>query len=273
MIANMPTPQQIKKLQNEILLWYKKNKRNLPWRRDREPYHILISEVMLQQTQVARVVAKYEAWIKQFPDFSSLANASVRDVLYYWSGLGYNRRAFYLQKCAQLIVLQYQGQMPQDEKLLLQLPGIGEYTARALLCFAFDQQIAVIDTNIKKVIAVHFFHGDIPEKHVLQQVATALLPQDRAYEWNQALMDFASAEMKQDKIALPKQSKFKDSDRYYRGQIIKLLLSNGQYTLKDFSVILKQPEERLTRILATLEKDHFIRKEKTYYILKEIAAK
>lgn len=273
MIAKMPTQKQITALQDKILSWYKKNKRDLPWRKDRDPYHILISEVMLQQTQVSRVIEKYKAWIIRFPDFATLAEASVRDVLQYWSGLGYNRRALYLQKCAQVIVSDYADKMPQDEKLLLKLPGVGEYTARALLCFAFNQQIAVIDTNIKKVIAVHFFNGTIPEKHILQEVATLLLPQGSAYEWNQALMDFASAEMKQDRIVLPKQSTFKDSDRYYRGQILKLLLSNEKYTLQDFLRVFQQPEERLLKILKTLEKDHFIRKENTYYTLKEIAAK
>jgi A/G-specific adenine glycosylase len=273
MIPNLPTAKQIQEFQKKILTWYKKNERDLPWRHDRNVYHILLSEIMLQQTQVLRVIPKYEAWLKRFPDFATLASAPKRDILFFWSGLGYNKRAFYLQKCAQIVLAVYAGEMPQDEKILQTFPGIGEYTANALLCFAFDKQVAVIDTNIKKVIAVHFFHGSIPEKQILQHVATCLLPQGKAYTWNQALMDFASAEMKKEKIPIPKQTKFKDSDRYYRGQIIKLLLSNQQYTFEEFLVHLRQPIVRMKKILSGLERDQMVTQKGIYYILREDTAK
>ncbi|MGH7245331.1 MAG: A/G-specific adenine glycosylase, partial [Candidatus Levyibacteriota bacterium] len=220
----MISPKEVRDFQKKILSWFAKNKRDLPWRKSRDPYNILISEVMLQQTQVPRVIPKYNEWIKKFPTIQSLAKATTRDVLSLWSGLGYNRRALYLQKTAQEIVEKYHGKFPEDEKQLQSLPGIGEYTARAVLCFAFDKQIAVIDTNIKKVIAIHFCKGKVPQKKKLQEIADKILPQGKAYTWNQALMDYASAELKKEKIAIPKQSKFKDSDRYYRGQMLKLLL-------------------------------------------------
>lgn len=218
----LPT-KQIRAFQKEILDWYKGNKRDLPWRHSRDSYNILVSEVMLQQTQVDRVIPKFLAWMTHFPTLASLAAAATRDVLLYWSGLGYNRRALYLQRLAQEVVKNHNGIFSQDEKELMQLPGIGRYTARALLCFAFDQQIAVVDTNIRKVILVHF-KKYITNDADIQKIATELLPVGKAYEWNQALMDYASANLKKEKIPIPKQSPFKKSKRFYRGQVIRLLL-------------------------------------------------
>lgn len=255
---------QIKTFQKEILDWYRVHQRDLPWRhpslklRDgwRDPYKILVSEVMLQQTQVSRVIPKYEAWFKAFPSLKVLAKASTRDVLLHWSGLGYNRRALYLQKFAQTIVHEFGNRIPQDEKLLRSLPGIGEYTARALLCFAFDHQVAVVDTNVRKVIAVTFFNGELPAEQVMQDVATQLLPKNRAYAWNQALMDYSAAMLRGHKIAIPKQSKFKGSDRFFRGQIVKRLLAHHAQTeeelLEFFPGVTK---ERLEKILFQLQKE------------------
>lgn len=295
----MLTIKQITIFQQEILAWYKKNKRDLPWRKDRDPYHILVSEMMLQQTQVQRVLPKYVAWIQAFPDVVSLAKASTRDVLFHWSGLGYNRRALYLQKCAEELVkisslrakrsnLKRSPRSlrslattdnifwPQTEKELKTLSGIGEYTARALLCFAFDKQVAVIDTNIRKVILIHFKEFTInlsrkEEMKMVEQIAQALLPQDRAYDWNQALMDYASEELKKEKISIPKQSKFKDSDRFYRGQIIKYLLLNKQvkqHVLQQFFAE-KISGERFENIVKSLVKDKLIQKKGKIVLLSD----
>ncbi|HEV2340035.1 MAG TPA: Fe-S cluster assembly protein HesB [Patescibacteria group bacterium] len=257
----MVSKKQMQSFQQEIFTWYAGNKRDLPWRRDREPYHILISEVMLQQTQVSRVIPKYEVWLKHFPTWKDLATAATRDVLLLWSGLGYNRRALYMQKSAQIIMEEYDCIVPQTEKELVRLPGIGTYTARALLCFGFDKQLAVVDTNIRKVIAVRFFEGVVPEEKILVEVATQLLPGGKAYEWNQALMDYAAAVLKQYKIPIPKQSKFKESDRFYRGAIIKLLLTKHKMATADVRKYFPKSSlmsERLSHILAGLEKDTFI---------------
>ncbi len=248
--------------QKEILDWYHLNKRDLPWRKDRDAYHILISEVMLQQTQVSRVIPKYEVWIKVFPTLESLAQASSRDVLKYWSGLGYNRRALYLHKFAKEVFERYQGKVPADEKVLLTLPGIGEYTGRALLCFAFDKQVAVIDTNIKKVIAVRFNKGIVPEKKDLQEIAQALVPQGKAYDWNQALMDYAGAMLKEHKIPIPRQSTFKDSDRFYRGQIVKALIAQPTLSQKEIANMFEKfslPRERLEKIILGMKKDKLVK--------------
>lgn len=269
----MLSSKQIVTFQQKILDWYKKNKRNLPWRQDRNPYHILISEVMLQQTQVQRVIPKYEAWMKVFPTVQSLAKASTQQVLLHWSGLGYNRRALFLQKFAKEIVEKYDGKIPQDKKILMGLPGIGEYTAAALLCFAFDKQVAVVDTNIRKVILVHFpqLTEDLDKKkenEVVSKIANTLLSEGQAYAWNQALMDYASAELKKEKISIPKQSQFKDSDRYYRGQIIKFLTTNKKLFITDLQKNFPSlQKERLERIIESLIKDNFIQKKQDYILL------
>lgn len=291
----------IKAFQKKILNWYKKNKRDLPWRDvpfgtsfqevlkgvdlDERAYRILVSEVMLQQTQVSRVIPKYENWLKLFPTISDLANAPRSEVLRAWSGLGYNRRAIFLQKLAQVVVEKYDGKFPREEKELLKLPGIGEYTARALLCFAFDEQMAVVDTNIRKVIITQFVKNSKSQKSnpkqisnsnyqnakqtkvtnkQIQDVAEKLLPKGRAYDWNQALMDYATAVLKKERIPIPRQSKFKGSRRYYRGQIVKQLLQEGSVTVADLGKLIKKDfsdNERdwLSELLGELELEGFVK--------------
>lgn len=248
--------------QTTILTWYELNQRELPWRKTRDPYSILISEVMSQQTQIGRVIPKYEAWLKRFPTVTQLAEASLREVLRFWSGLGYNSRALNLQKTARIIIEEYNGEFPHDLEGLLELPGIGKYTASAIACFAFDVQIPVVDTNIRKVIAHEFFNGQLPEEKVIEKIAYQILPKNKAYEWNQALMDYSSLVLKDKKIPVPKQSHFLTSDRYFRGQIIKLLLEIKNIS---FSGLLdyfadKNPieRERLRDILERMTKDGLV---------------
>jgi A/G-specific adenine glycosylase len=268
--------------QKKILDWYTENKRDLPWRTTREPYRILISEIMSQQTQLLRVVPKYNAWIEKFPKIEFLANAKLSDVLQYWSGLGYNRRALNLKKTAEIIVEKYHCKFPQSEAELKSLPGIGKYTARAVLCFAFDKQITVVDTNVRKVIMTQIINlgiGDVSKlsladgysgardfgikEHVIEDIAEQLLPKGRAYEWNQALMDYAAAVLKNEKIPIPKQSKFTGSRRYFRGQILKLLLQNKSMSLFELGPLLKKDyseneSEWLQKILEELMQEGFI---------------
>jgi A/G-specific adenine glycosylase len=297
--------EEIKQFQTKILDWYSKNQRDLPWRevpvetnhsvhlsgtslqevKQRDPYKILISEVMSQQTQISRVIPKYEGWLKVFPTVYDLARGSVADVLRLWSGLGYNRRALNLKKTAEIIVSEYGGKFPQDEKELLKLPGIGQYTARALLCFAFNQQIAVVDTNVRKVILTQLFirhSGGVQnlseEQHFnvrdsgqarmtdgeVQEVADQLLPYGKAYEWNQALMDYAGAMLKKEKIQIPKQSTFIGSHRYYRGQVLKTLLEKKKMSLKDLGIMLKKDYEEvwLQNLVSELRDEGFVEVEK-----------
>lgn len=263
----------IEAFQQKILIWYSFNKRDLPWRKTRDPYKICISEVMSQQTQLSRVIPKYEAWIEQFPTVQSLAIAKISDVLYYWSGLGYNRRALNLKKTAEIITEKHGGIFPKEEKELLSLPGIGQYTARAVLCFAYDQQIAVLDTNIRKIILTQFLYSEYQrvslsdnqksDDRTLLEIATQLLPFGKAYEWNQALMDYAAAVLKKEKISIPKQSKFHGSHRYYRGQILKQLLQKEKIASTDIGLLIKKDykeseKEWLQRLLDELMKEGFI---------------
>lgn len=290
----------IKTFQKKILDWYAENKRDLPWRKNRDPYSILVSEIMLQQTQVNRVIPKYEAWFRKFPTINNLAKAKVSDVLALWSGLGYNRRVLNLKKTAEIIVEKYKGKFPQDEKELLELSGIGIYTARALLCFAFDQQIAVVDTNIRKVILTQFsisrhceevrrvtskkevllegsnpigiqlYDGDcrahsslaMTEKEV-QDIADHLLPKGKAYEWNQALMDYSSTVLREHKIPIPKQSKFIGSHRYYRGRVIKALIQYQKIPIAKMGKLIKKDYTEaenvwLKKLVGTLADEGFI---------------
>lgn len=256
--------QQIKTFQEKILSWYGINKRDLPWRRTRNPYHILISEVMAQQTQLRRVIPKYLGWLERFPTIERLAAASSRDVLTMWSGLGYNRRALYLQEAAKEIVETFQEKFPKEIETLKKLPGIGEYTANAIACFAFDEQVAVVDTNVKKVILTQILkepQATMSDKEIYY-IARQLLPVGLAYEWNQALMDYATAQLKKEKVPIPKQSHFKTSDRYYRGQIVKLLIKHHQLQRQHvFNLLDKQKDfsyERFESIVNGLKKDRLL---------------
>jgi A/G-specific adenine glycosylase len=265
-MGSMQLPEKkIKQFQKKILTWYRENKRDLPWRRKREPYAIFISEIMSQQTQISRVVPKFEAWMKNFPTVESLAAAPVSEVLHYWSGLGYNRRALNLKKTVEIIVKNFNGKFPITEKELLQLPGIGKYTARAILCFAFNQQVAVVDTNIRKIMVTQFdFDGNEKELYIF---AEQLLPKNKADEWNQALMDYAASVLKKEKISIPRQSKFIGSHRYYRGQVLKYLLEHEKIELKNLGALIKKDyseldEVWLQKLVQELIKEGFIVKKK-----------
>ena len=180
-----------------MLAWYAANRRDLPWRRTRDPYHILLSEMMLQQTQVPRVLPRYLAWLERFPTLEELAAASTADVLREWSGLGYNSRAVRLQAIARQVVTRCGGRMPQEVEELLTLPGIGDYTARAIACFAYGRDVPVLDTNVKRVLHRVVAGPEVPQPALngrqLWALADRAVPAGRGYDWNQALMDFGSA--------------------------------------------------------------------------------
>lgn len=237
------TNERIHKFQNIILNWWQTNRRDLPWRHTHDPYKILVSEIMLQQTQVSRVLARYTEFIEVYPTARSLARATAADVLRLWKGMGYNRRALYLKKAAEI------GKFPKSEKELSKLPGVGTYTARAILVFAYKKNIACVDTNIRRIIT-HFFFGDKPQKEsVIQSVADQLVPKGKSWEWHQALMDFgALALQSRAKPALSlskgprdpskKTIPFRQSNRFYRGRLVDLLRDGAvkeQILLKDFA--------------------------------------
>jgi A/G-specific adenine glycosylase len=176
-----------------LMNWFSEAARDLPWRRTRDPYCIMVAEVMLQQTQVDRVLPKYEAFLTCFPTLQALAGAPTAEVIRLWSGLGYNRRAVNLQRAAREIVERFDGIFPRDVAVLLTLPGIGPYTAGAIACFAFEQDVAFMDTNIRRVIrrALTDSAATVGDRDLLA-LAQAALPTGRSWMWNQALMELGS---------------------------------------------------------------------------------
>jgi A/G-specific adenine glycosylase len=177
-----------------LLGWFATHGRDLPWRHTRDPYRILVSELMLQQTQVERVIPKYHAFLAQFPDVHALANAPTSAVITAWQGLGYNRRAIYLQRTAQAVVTQYAGTFPRDVVALKALPGIGAYTSGAIACFAFEQDVAFLDTNIRRVVIRLWSdpHQPIPAEQELIQLAASHVPAGQGWAWNQAIMELGA---------------------------------------------------------------------------------
>jgi A/G-specific adenine glycosylase len=179
-----------------LLAWYRRNGRDLPWRRTTDPYHILVSEVMLQQTQVDRVLPKYHEWLAKYPSLQALADAPEGDVAETWRPLGYNIRPRRLHAIARESVARYGGELPGDEATLRSFKGIGEYTAGAVMSFAFGRRAAILDTNVARVLfRVFVGRGDLKahamKKH-LWTVSRAVLPHRHVFDFNQALMDFGA---------------------------------------------------------------------------------
>jgi A/G-specific adenine glycosylase len=179
-------------VRNTVIQWFRQNGRDLPWRKIDDPYCILISEVMLQQTQVDRVIPVYNRFIQQFPDFQSLARATTADVIRAWRGLGYNRRPVYLHRTARMVMGCHGARLPNDIGMLRKLPGVGEYTASAIACFAYRDQVPVIDANVERVLTRVFSGWESVTKDVLRGIALRILPRGKAWEWNQGLMDFGA---------------------------------------------------------------------------------
>jgi A/G-specific adenine glycosylase len=229
--------------QRFILRWYHQHGRHeLPWRQTTNPYHILVSEIMLQQTQVERVVPKYNAFIKTFPTVESLARATLSHVLAQWQGLGYNRRAKFLQLTAQAVLEKHNGSFPKALTKLLALPGVGLYTAAAIRTFAYNQPEPLIETNVRTVFLYHFFPNrkQVSDAEILTLISRSLYVTNPK-EWYAALMDYGSVLKK----LLPnpsrkskhytKQSRFAGSLRQVRGEILKILLKNGSLTKSELS--------------------------------------
>ncbi len=257
-----------------ITLHYRQHGRSLPWRKTRNPYRILVSEIMLQQTQVERVIEKYALFIRTFPDFSSLAHAPLQDILKVWQGLGYNRRAIALRRIASTIVDDFHGRLPASKSELLALPGIGDYTASAILTFAFGQPSLFIETNIRRVF-IHFFFGDrdsVSDADI-QPILRQTLEGNDPREWYYALMDYGA--MLGKKAANPNrrsahyrsQTRFQGSDRQVRGMILKALLSRKVTSRRKLSAELGLAPQRLDENLARLIQEGFLKKEGKGFVI------
>lgn len=180
--------------QTRVLNWFDAHGRHLPWRETRDPYRTMVAEVMLQQTQTGRVAPAYEGFLGRFPTLDRLAHAPAMDVIQAWRGLGYNRRAVDLHRAAQTLVREHGGVYPSQPAALRRLPGLGEYTANAIACFAFDAQVPVVDTNVRRVLSRAALGKDAADVDTATANALAAewLPAGDAYRWNQALMDIGA---------------------------------------------------------------------------------
>jgi len=192
----LPVPADRRRFRHRLLTWYRRYGRDLPWRKTSDPYHILVSEIMLQQTQVDRVLPKYAEWLDRYPSFEALAAAPESDVSRTWYPLGYNIRPKRLQSIAREAVERYDGQLPSDEETLLSFKGIGAYTAGAIRSFAFRERAAILDTNVARVLfRVFIGKGDLKShamKRHLWTVSETMVPRRHVFDFNQALMDFGA---------------------------------------------------------------------------------
>src|SRR4051794_31783594 len=192
----MPEAPARRVFRRKLLVWYDVNGRSLPWRDTANPYHILVSEIMLQQTQVDRVLPKYREWLEKYPSFEALAGAPESEVTTTWYPLGYNVRPRRLQAIAREAVANYGGSLPADESTLLSFKGIGAYTAGAIRSFAFGERAAILDTNVARVLFRVFVGSGDPKNHAMKRhlwaLSEALVPQRQVFDFNQALMDFGA---------------------------------------------------------------------------------
>jgi len=250
---------------------YRKHGRTLPWRKTRDPYRILVSEIMLQQTQVERVIPFYKKFLKRFPTPRSLQRARLADVLKEWQGLGYNRRAKFLHEAAKVIA---KNGFPKELAEIEQLPGVGHYTARAVVAFAWNEPVVMLETNIRTVFLHHFFKNrkKVSDADILRYIVVTL-DSKNPKRWYSALMDYG-AYLKQSGVRLnaksthyAKQSKFEGSFRQLRGQILKEALKNGKVDIKKFAKELRKPEKILRVMAHSLVKEKLLVKHKSRYFV------
>lgn len=245
--------------------YYRANRRDFAWRRNINPYRVLVSEIMLQQTQVSRGEIKYKEFLKKFPTFKALAQASNADVLAVWQGLGYNRRAIYLKKAAEVVTAEYGGKLPDTPEALRKLPGIGAYTAGAVCAFAFNKPVALIDTNVRRIYIHHFFNDSegITDAELTPYIE-ATIDHDNAREWYSALMDYGSMlgvtqeNANKRSAHYAKQSKFEGSVRQVRGKILKLLVEKKSTPVEALQEQFGETEERIALAIAGLQKDGLV---------------
>lgn len=250
---------------DKVWAYYQKFGRTFTWRQYFHPYYILVSEIMLQQTQTFRVEPKFNQFIKKFPDFSALADASTVDLLSAWQGLGYNRRALALRTIAQTVMSDYKGKLPDEPQDLLVFKGIGPNTAGSICAFAFNKPTVFIETNIRAVYIHHFFHEDemVHDKLLLPLIAKTL-DKKQPRTWYYALMDYGVMLKKKYKNPAKKskhhakQSTFKGSDRQVRGKILRILTNSFQIDMMQLQELVNIEPQRLTKILNDLVDDGFI---------------
>lgn len=271
-----PSPSVVLAFRKRIYDHYDKHGRDLPWRKRVTPYRVLVSEIMLQQTQVDRVIEKYREFLKAFPDFASLAKARAAMLLRLWSGMGYNRRALALKALAQKVMSEHKGRLPSDPAVLITLPGIGPYTAGAVAAFAFNRPVVFMDTNIRRVYIHEFFRDrrNIHDDELLPLVRQTL---DTKYpgKWYNALMDYGTMLKKEHgnpnirSAHYSRQSPFENSNRQVRGRILKVLVHGAALTADRIVQDIGMDVERVRKNLVEMEQEGFIKKKKRSYVISE----
>ncbi|HSX00748.1 MAG TPA: hypothetical protein VLF67_00780, partial [Candidatus Saccharimonas sp.] len=250
----------MEELRRKVWDFYEREGRDLPWRRAVTPYGVLVSEIMLQQTQVSRVLGRWEGWLTRWPGLAELAAAPVAEVLAQWQGMGYNRRALWLREAAGVVVREHGGELPRDPAELVRLPGVGPNTAGSIAAFAYEWPAVFIETNIRRVF-LHECFGDregVPDSELLPLVEAAL-DRERPREWYWALMDYGADLAK--RVPNPNrrskhynvQSRFEGSVRQVRGAVLRRLLE-GPATADGLGI----DDERLVVVLAALVRERFV---------------
>lgn len=266
-----------KRFHQIVFAWFRAHERQMAWRETFDPYEILVSEVMLQQTQVDRVRTKYDEFLARFPDVHALAVAPLSEVLTLWSGLGYNRRARYLQDCAKVVVAKYGGVFPQTYEELVALPGIGRSTAGALLAFSFGEETPMIDTNIRRILTRVFFARakTPPSDKELYNFACAIIPRGKGRVWNYALLDIGATlctarghhddcplvplHGKVADVMKPRKAEtFHGSARFWRGKIMRALIAHGDMSLAALAKEIDLPKEEAAVHVDALSRDGLI---------------
>jgi A/G-specific adenine glycosylase len=271
------TPQEIRLFRQQIYDHYRRNGRVLPWRRTHDPYKILVSELMLQQTQVKRVIKKYKEFLRQFPSIESIARAPLSAILEAWQGLGYNRRALALKRLAVIVTKRYSGRIPRTSEALKALPGVGAATAGAVCAFAFDKPVIFIETNIRSVF-IHSFFRDregVKDSEILPLLAQTLDAQ-RPRDWYYALMDYGAALKERHpnpgrrSAHYTRQSPFEGSLRQVRGMILRTLVKQPGISEAALAKEINRDGEMVREALRQLRTEGFIVKKRKRFFIGDI---
>jgi A/G-specific adenine glycosylase len=262
---------QIREFRNVVYAHYNRHGRDLPWRKSTDPYRILVSEMMLQQTQVPRVIEKYDLFLRTFPDIVSLARAPLREILAVWQGLGYNRRALALKRIAETLTAEYNGKIPSDPEALTALPGIGVATAHAICAFAFDQPTILIETNIRTVFIHHFFtERDSVKDSEIRPLVAQTVDTSNPRIWYCALMDYGAALKKEHpnpssrSAHHSRQTQFEGSNRQIRGKILRSLVDRRRIARDRLPHEIECAPTLVTKNLEQLEREGLIVAEGRY---------
>ncbi len=261
-----------KKFTETVWRYYESHKRSFAWRSNVDPYRVVVSEIMLQQTQTHRVEKKFDQFITAFPNFESLARAPLRDVLAQWQGLGYNRRGLALQKIAHIVVTEHGGVLPASPEILVTFPGIGKATAASICAFAFNMPTVFIETNIRSVFIQFFFSGrtEVKDAEIFPLVEKTV-DKKNPREWYYALMDYGV--MLKKNLPNPsrrsahhvQQSKFEGSDRQIRGMIVKMLTQHSELSYSQLVQLLDKEPQRVKKNLSALCAEGFVKKKENQF--------